>query len=49
MPREFEDSESEIKILKVIRSGDNAVVYRIAARGVQSSNYLPITQNKSYA
>jgi hypothetical protein len=33
VPREFEYSESEIKILKVIRSGDHSVVYRIAAGG----------------
>ena len=33
VPREFEYSESEIKILKVIGSGDHAVVYRIAAGG----------------
>ncbi|KFY95266.1 hypothetical protein V500_02863 [Pseudogymnoascus sp. VKM F-4518 (FW-2643)] len=31
--REFEYSETEIKILKVIGSGDHAVVYRIAAGG----------------
>ncbi|KAH9214676.1 hypothetical protein DL95DRAFT_251159, partial [Leptodontidium sp. 2 PMI_412] len=33
VPREFEYSESEIKILKVIGSGDHSVVYRIAAGG----------------
>jgi hypothetical protein len=33
MPREFEYSESEIKVLKVIGSGDHSVVYRIAAGG----------------
>lgn len=33
VPREFEFSETEIKILKVIGSGDHAVVYRIAAGG----------------
>jgi len=31
--REFEYTESEIKILKVIGSGDHAIVYRIAAGG----------------
>ncbi|KFY56416.1 hypothetical protein V496_06707 [Pseudogymnoascus sp. VKM F-4515 (FW-2607)] len=31
--REFEYSETEIKILKVIGSGDHAVVYRISAGG----------------
>jgi hypothetical protein len=33
MPREFEYSESEIEVLKVIGSGDHSVVYRIAAGG----------------
>jgi hypothetical protein len=33
VPREFEYSESEIKVLRVIGSGDHAVVYRIAAGG----------------
>ncbi|KAH8746884.1 hypothetical protein BGZ57DRAFT_777521, partial [Hyaloscypha finlandica] len=33
IPREFEYSESEIKILKVIRSRDYVVVYRITTRG----------------
>jgi hypothetical protein len=32
-PREFQYSESEIKILKVIGSGDHSVVFRIAAGG----------------
>ncbi len=32
-PRQFEYSESEIKILKVIGCGDHSVVFRIAAGG----------------
>jgi len=45
--REFEYLESEIKILKVIGSGDYAVVYRITAGGKALKEQLVSTAPKA--
>jgi hypothetical protein len=46
--REFEYSETEIKILKVIGSGDHAVVYRITAGGKSFALAFALKENVQF-